>query len=112
MSSAQTDIAVLCSKTRVSTILVFRGGSTSAVAELAKRPDQDFLQVVASGNAVGYSRALGIANPMYIQDHYAEAGRLKLPPLDHDGINDIFIEKASVVWFWYGGRWLQLPRAD
>ncbi len=110
-SIAQTDIAVLCSKARISTILVFRGGSTSAVAELANRPDQDFLQIVASGNVVGYSRALSVATPMDIQKHYAEDGGPKLPPLDHDGINDIFIEKASVVWFWYGGRWGQLQGA-
>lgn len=107
-SLSQTDIAVLCSKARISTILVFRGESTSAVAELATRPDQDFLQVVASGNVVGYSRILDVANPRYIKKHYVEEGGSKLPPLDHDGINDIFIEKGSVVWFWRDGRWLEL----
>jgi len=32
--------------------------------------------------------------------------------LDHDGINDTFVEHASVVWYWYGRRWLQLTGAD
>ncbi len=111
-SAAQVDIAVLCSKERLSSILVFRAGSTAAVAELAKRPDANFLQVVASGGVVGFSRALRVANSKYIQEHYERYGGPKPPPLDHDGINDIFIEKASVVWYWYGGRWLQLQGAD
>jgi hypothetical protein len=111
-SAGQTDIAVLCSKGPVSTVLVFRGGTTSAVAELAQHPDNIFLQVVDAGGVVGYSRALGVASPSYIREHYAAYGGPKPPPMDHDGINDIFVEKASVVWYWYRGRWLQLQGAD
>ena len=111
-SATQTDIAVLCSKAQVSSVLVFRGGTTSDVAVLAQQPDEGFLQVVDAGGVVGYSRALGIATPSYIREHYAAYGGPKPPPLDHDGINDIFVEKASVVWYWYRGRWLQLQGAD
>jgi hypothetical protein len=111
-SSTQTDIAVLCSKARVSTVLVFRGGTTSAVAQLAQRSDETFLQVVDAGGVVGYSRALAVATPSYIREHYAAYGGPKPPPMDHDGINDMFLEKASVVWYWYHGRWLQLQGAD
>ena len=110
-SANQMDIAVLCSKARVSTVLVFRGGTTSAVAELAQ-PDEGFLQVVDAGGVVGYSRALGVATPSYIREHHAAYGGPKPPPLDHDGINDIFVEKASVVWYWYRGRGLPLQGAD
>jgi hypothetical protein len=111
-SASQSDIAVLCSTGRVSTVLVFRGGNTSAVAELAQRPDEIFLQVVDAGGVVGYSRALGVASPSYIREHHAAYGGPTPPPMDHDGINDIFVEKASVVWYWYRGRWLQLQGAD
>src|SRR6266487_4404220 len=62
-SAMQMDIAVLCSKVRVSTVLVFQGGKTSAIAELAQHPDEAFLQVVDAGGVVGYSRALGVASP-------------------------------------------------
>lgn len=110
-SGAQMDTAVLCSKERASSILVFRGGSTATVAELATRRDADFLQVVADG-VIGYSRALGIADPTYIQEHHRRYGGPTPPSLDHDGINDIFAGKASVVWYWCGGRWLQLQGAD
>jgi hypothetical protein len=111
-SAAQMDVAVLCSKARVSSILVFRGGSTASVMELAAQPDADFLQEVGPGPVVGYSRSLAVANPKYIQDHYDRYGGSRPPPLDHDGLDDGFDGKASVVWYWYGGRWLQLQGAD
>ncbi len=40
----QTDWAVLCSKRKVSSILVFWGGSKHAVSKIAQSPDQVFLQ--------------------------------------------------------------------
>ena len=111
-SATQVDIAVLCSKARVSTVLVFRGGMTSMVAELARRPDEGFPQVADAGGVVGYSRALGVVTPSYIREHHAAYGGPKPPRLDHDGINDMFVGKASIVWYWYRGRWLQLQGAD
>ncbi len=110
-SAAQVDVAVLCSKARVSSILVFRGGSTTDVAELASSPDAGFLQGLGPG-VIGFSRSLAAVDPKYIQDHYVRYGGPKPPPMDHDGIDDGFDGKASVVRYWYGGRWLQLQGAD
>ncbi len=109
-SATETDWAVLCSVERVSSILVFRGGSVSSVAELARYADSTFLQVVGANGAIGYSRALGVANAKYIREH--NRNDPNLPRLNHDGINDIFVEKGSSVWYWYGGRWLELSGAD
>jgi hypothetical protein len=36
----------------------------------------------------------------------------KPPPIDHLGIDDAFLEKASVVHYYYQGKWLQLTGAD
>lgn len=110
-SSAEADLAVLCSRRKVSSILVFRGGLATSVAELARQPDSSFLQVTAP-NTIGFSRVLGVASPEYIRAHNSRVTGAKLPPLDHDGINDIFLEKASTVWYWTGRRWLQLSGAD
>ena len=110
-SAKQTDWAVLCSIKRTSSILVFRSGSPAAVAELASQPDLSALQVVSTG-VVGYSRALGVANADFIRVHHQRYGGPKPPPLDHDGINDIFIEKGSVVLYWYRGRWLGLTGSN
>jgi hypothetical protein len=90
---------------------VFRGISATSVVDLAGEPDEGALQEIGN-DAIGYSRALGVADATYIREHYARYGGPKPPPLDHDGINDIFIEKGSVVWYWYGGRGLKLTGAD
>lgn len=111
ISARETNWAVLCSRQRASSILVFRPGSPTAVIELARLPDANFLQVTGPGS-IGYSRAVGVASPQYIREHHEQYGGPQPPPLDHDGINDIFVEKASIVWYWYGGRWLQLTGAD
>lgn len=110
--ATQLDIAVLCSKAGISTVLVFRSGTTSSVAELAAHPDEIFLQVVDAGGVVGYSRALGVATPSHIRQHYANFGGAKPPPMDHGGLEDMFVEKGSIVWYWYRGQWLQLQGSD
>jgi len=110
-SAGQTDWAVLCSIRRVSSILVFRGGSPSAVVALAPQQDLGYLRVVIPG-VIGYSRALGIAHADFIRVHYQWYGGPKPPPLDHDGIDDAWAESASAVWYWYRGRWLKLTGAN
>ncbi len=30
--------------------------------------------------------------------------------IDHDGINDAFVEKASTIKYWYDGKWLDVTR--
>jgi hypothetical protein len=110
-SQDQMDWAVLCSRARVSSILIFRGGSASAVREIAPRPDRDFLQHMG-GMSIGFSRGLSVATPKTIQYFHKNLGGQRPPPLDHDGISDAFIEKASVVWYWHQNRWLSLQGAD
>jgi hypothetical protein len=61
---------------------------------------------------IGYSRGLGVADADFIRVHHQRYGGPKPPPLDHDGIDDIAIEKGSLVWFWNRGRWLQLTGSN
>ena len=105
------DWAVLCSKDLSSTILVFWDGKVNAVAELAPRPDETYLQVVGSGR-IGFSRAINIATPTDIRRYQQAFGGPRLSPLSHEGINDAFVEKASIVWYWHHGKWLKLQGAD
>jgi hypothetical protein len=104
-SPASTDVAVLCSIAGTSSILVYRDGAPPAAAELSRLADATFLQVV-DGSRVGFSRGLSVAAAARI--------RSKAPTIaaDHDGIEDAFIEKGSSIWYWSGGRWVQLPGAD
>ena len=82
----------------------------SQIDEMAAEPDAGRLQVVNPGQ-IGYSRGISVASPSNIRQHNPKADP-PLPPLDHDGIDDAFIEKASVIWFWSGGRWRELAGAD
>ena len=113
MSATPTDVAVLCSRGRRSAILVYRDGAAPAAAELEPLPDATFLQVVDAAGGIGFSRGLSTGTPDHIRRH-AVRGPVSSPRLaiDHDGIEDAFVEKASSIWYWSDGQWSRLPGAD
>jgi hypothetical protein len=102
----QIDVAVLCSRKEVSSLLVFRNSSASDVAELAPTPDNNYFQEIGQEQQ-GYFRYLSVADAKSIKQH---AGP-NPPPIDHEGISDAFFGKASTVWYWHDGKWLQLSSA-
>lgn len=108
----QFDWAVLCSRNGVSSILVFWKGSTRSVAEIARSDDKSFLQTINGAGKIGFSRAIGVVDKNYILEHYRQYGGRKPPQVEHQGINDAFIEKASSVRYFYRRRWLELQGAD
>lgn len=107
----QIDWAVLCSRNLQSSILIFWGGSEKNISEIALSPDKHFLQGIGEGK-IGYSRRLSVVGEKYIIEHYNAYGGNKPPPIEHRGINDAFIGKASIVHYYYNGKWLQLTGAD
>jgi hypothetical protein len=110
--SGQFDWAVLCSRNRVSSILVFWNGSTKSVAEIASSDDKGFLQTIDGAGNAGFSRAIDIVDKDYILEHYREYGGRKPPQIKHQGINDAFVEKGSSVHYFYRKKWLELQGAD
>lgn len=108
----QTDWAVLCSVDRATSLLIFWNGSADRVEQIGDAAaDHGGLQVVR-GEEIGYSIAIYPVDEAYILDHYNAYGGPEPPPIDHQGINYAFIEKASVVLYWYEGQWLRLQGAD
>jgi hypothetical protein len=107
----QTDWAVLCSVNGVSAILVFWNASEKNPAEIARQADRDRLQG-AGGDTIVYSRAISAVGKSFILEHYRAYGGPQPPPLDHQGIDDAFVEKASVVLYFHQGKWLELTGAD
>lgn len=107
----QTDWAVLCSVNRVSSILIFWNGSDAGAAEIEKREDIRSLQS-AEGDRIVYSRLITPVGAGFITQHYEAYGGPTPPPLDHQGIDDAFVGKASVVQYFYQGAWLHLTGAD
>ncbi len=112
IKKGQKDWAILCSKNKVSSILVFCNGSTKYVAKIAEAEDRGFLQGIDGAGNIGYSRAIDVVDRNYILEHYKAYSGPKPPPINHQGIDDGFLGKASTVLYYYGGEWLKLQGAD
>ena len=106
----QTDWAILCSVERVSSILIFWNGSEANPARIAGAKDADYLQY--SGSGWDFSRQITPVDRAYIRQHHQAYGGPKPPPVDHQGINDAFAGKGSVVLYFYQQKWLRLTGAD
>lgn len=108
----QKDWVVLCSHDGVSSILVFWGRDVPACSnEIAKKEDKNFLQGIDNGQ-MGFSREIAVASKEFIESMHKTYRGPKPPPIDHQGIDDRFINKASVVYYCYEGKWLQLQGSD
>jgi hypothetical protein len=103
ISSGSRDWAVLCSVRHRSRILVYRNGSASRVDSMALIDDSAFMQDGGNG-VVEFSRKIDIATPKNI-DEAGKAAGSKPPALNHDGIDDGFIEQASTIRYYYRGKW-------
>ena len=107
----QTDWAVLCSIGRVSSILIFWNASEINPGRIAEMKDIDRLQS-AGGDKIVYSRVITPAGKADILKYHAGFGGPQPPPIDHLGIDDAFYGKASVINYFYRGKWLELQGAD
>ena len=108
----QKDWAVLCSRNGVSSILVFWGGQTPACrGEIAPAEDNIFLQGIGNGR-IGFSRAISPVSKKFIHSAHKAFGGPEPPLIDHEGINDEFMDKASVVYYCFKGEWLRLQGSD
>jgi hypothetical protein len=102
----QKDWAVVASKEGSSKIIIFWGGSTSHPTSMQESKDSEWLQQMPEG--LSYSRVINTVGKRYIIQHYKWYGGKRPPPIDHEGINHAFAGKASVVLYYYKGKWLEL----
>jgi len=80
--------------------------------EIAKVPDNVFLQALDGPGTIGFSRTIAAADQKYILEHYREYHGPKPPSLNHQGIEDGFLDKASTIYYFFGHRWRELQGAD
>ena len=111
IQAGQTDWAVLCSIDLVSRILVYRGGRTDVVDSLAQLDDRNYLQG-NGGDTIVFSREIQLADSAYIASHAEAYDGFKPSPLDHMGIDDVFMDKGSSILYFFKGKWLKLAGAD
>ncbi len=107
----ELDWAVLCSVNRSSSILVFRNASPAVFAELTRGADINLLQGDGD-HKIGYSRGLAAVGREIIISEYRAFGGVKPPPIDHQGIEDAFVDKASTILYFFRGKWLILTGSD
>ncbi len=111
VGKGQIDWAVLCSQGGESSVLVFWGGATEVVSQLANGPDKTWLQTIGAGE-IGYSRMITPVDGAGAVGYQEAFGGPKPPRFDHQGIEDSFLERASIILYYYRGTWLRLTGAD
>lgn len=107
-SANATEWIALCSVNGASSILVLHHGGVTA--RLAKGRDAAFLQGRMPGKA-GFSRRIRAISADEIRT-YCKLWQQKCPQIEHDGIEDIFEDKASSIEYFTRGKWIALPGAD
>lgn len=106
----QQDWAVLCSRKRSTSIMIFWGGNRACASDIQLKADIGMLQ--GTGYGIGYSRAIErVGNDFVMSRLNANVGSTP-PKITQDGIDDAFIEKASVVHYCHNGKWIELSGAD
>lgn len=111
-SPDQEDWAALCSRDGTSEILVIWGGPVRCEGPLAPGEDRGVLQGNGRGG-MDFSRLVTPADPeRMLQKQRDYDGPPPPDPLTHQGIEDHFVGKASVIRYCHEGVWLRLRGAD
>ncbi|HSW51343.1 MAG TPA: hypothetical protein VLH09_14255 [Bryobacteraceae bacterium] len=103
--------AVLCSVNNSTTLLAFRNDRDANPDALAASDDLNYMQGIGY-DRIGYSHQITAVGREFMMEHYRAYGGVQPPPIDHHGIDDAFLEKASITWYFHEGKWLQLQGAD
>src|SRR5687767_3020949 len=103
--------AVLCSVNNSTALLAFRHDRDTNPETVNTSEDLHYLQGIG-GDMIGYSREIMAAGGDLIMRRYRAYGGPAPPLIDHQGIDDAFLEKASVTWYFHNGRWLRPQGAD
>ena len=99
----ETGWAALCSANNSTALLAFRNARDTSPATVTTAEDNSY---------TGYERQITAVARDFILRHYRAYGGPEPPPIDHQGIDDAFLGKASVTWYFHNGKWLRLQGAD
>lgn len=110
----QMDWAVLCSRDGESSILVYSGSSDDRAEEIGKGwKEHVILEKLEDGERrVEFHRKINAVGERFILEHQRAYGGPAPPPIDHQGINDAYVEKGSTVHYWHEGSWRELTGED
>jgi hypothetical protein len=107
--------AILCSDNLAAQILVYRVGATGSarlVDSLPSSPDGAWMQDVGGGRS-GYSHLIQTRSQKQIRGWRIDIDRKPIPqPIDHDAIEQIFLDKFAESFYFVRGRWYRQLTAD
>jgi hypothetical protein len=112
-----TEWAVLCSVRERSQILIYRRDSSRTTGivvadSLERLPDEAWMQIITKGRS-GYSRLIRTRARQRISGWRRDIDENTIPqPIDHDAIEQIFVEKAAQAFYFARGRWYRHTTAD
>lgn len=106
----QKDWAVLCSRDRISSVLIFWGRASPCSSEILSSNDRDWLQNINDG--IGYSRVISTVTLVSIPILKSIAGPSPLPMTAYHGIKEEFLGKASAVHYCHNGVWVRQEITD
>ena len=111
--------AVVCSVHDTSQILILNDRTGVAVDSLNKSADSGWIQ--GNGNSTWlFSRMIGVVPSSTLSIVPADTtnedivyyGAVFPKPIDHDGINEAFLDKASETYYSAQGRWFSVGSSD
>jgi len=104
--------AVLCSILDTTQILVIDGQSGRVLDSLERSADRTWIQDIGNGR-LGYSRRLMSLPRNRIPRWRADVERRPIPqPIDHDALQQSFVDKFSEAFYFAAGRWHKQITAD
>ncbi|MBC7772268.1 MAG: hypothetical protein H7210_07230 [Pyrinomonadaceae bacterium] len=112
--------AVLCSVRDTSQILIMNASTGTVVDSLKRSRDSGWIQ--GNGNNTWlFSRFISVVPMSQLNvvpadttsdDGVVYYGAFLPKPIDHDGINQAFIDKASTTFYFAQGRWIGVGASD
>ena len=106
----QTDWAALCEVGRTTSILIYWNGSEINPARIGQQDDAARYEITEEGKE--NIRVISAVGRREIMTHYSHSPGPKPPPIDHQGIDDAFVGKASSIAYFYNGKWIGLSGSD
>lgn len=107
----QTDWAVLCSRNGVSSIQIFWGGPAKCLSKIEEREDRVEIQSIGE-TEIGYSRLIEPISRQAILESHKAHGVPPPPHISHQGIEEMFLEKASTIHYCKKGKWIELTGSE
>lgn len=113
-SANALDWAALCSREHTTFLIVYWNGAAKDPWIGSSSADENWMQWMGPTEGWRYSRSIGTAEPARIRrlnEAFGNPGTLP-EPLEHDGIEEAFAGKASIISYWLHDRFVELTGMD